>query len=447
MMTRLYSFLLPLVCTAIFVMAGFTPRPALAGCCNECGCVFAEHAGTQAFITQQHIQTNMHFESEMSAHETWIIEGWFKGHLLPALMMMTEQMTTMAMQHAFAIGSFMDADQQLKTQRTLQERAARAHKDYQPSVAMCSFGTNARNLAAAEMDSHYTANALNRQALARNTGLINASGSIGNQSDREGRTERFLDTFCDSSNLNPVSNMLDKTGMAEICRAHNDGTYTAQSDIDFTNSVMLPRILNMDTKDAGNHTDDAILQMASYLYGHRIFNDISATSLRKTEAADEIMDMRSLIAKRSVAQNSFNHLVSLKSVGMTENGAAAGSTAKYLKAVLAQLGVPEGQTGKYLMHLGNLEDDDEVSYYAQMELLAKRLYQSPDFYTNLYDKPANLRRQAVAMQAIGLMLERDIYESYQRSELLLSLLLEARIQPLQDKVQENINSLVDTGEN
>jgi hypothetical protein len=76
------------------------------------------------------------------------------------------------------------------------------------------------------------------------------------------------------------------------------------------------------------------------------------------------------------------------------------------------------------------------SYYAQMEVLTKKIYQNPDFYTNLYDKPANVERKEVAMQAIGLMQKFDLFKSYLRTEASLSVLLETSIQDLQDKVQD-----------
>ena len=67
------------------------------------------------------------------------------------------------------------------------------------------------------------------------------------------------------------------------------------------------------------------------------------------------------------------------------------------------------------------------SYYAQLELLAKKIYQNPDFYANLYDKPANVKRKRVALQAIELMLDRAIYESQIRQEMAASVLLSARL--------------------
>jgi hypothetical protein len=97
--------------------------------------------------------------------------------------------------------------------------------------------------------------------------------------------------------------------------------------------------------------------------------------------------MRSLIAKRAVAENSFNSLIALKTKNPNSN----------------------------------------VSYFEEMERLTKYNYQDPSFYATLYDNPANVSRQKAAMQGIGLMQQRDIYESQIRSEMLLSVLLETKL--------------------
>ena len=67
---------------------------------------------------------------------------------------------------------------------------------------------------------------------------------------------------------------------------------------------------------------------------------------------------------------------------------------------------------------------DRPSYYAQMEVLTKKLYQHPNFYTNLYDKPANVDRIGASLDAIAIMHQRDRYESMLRREMLTALLVE-----------------------
>ena len=80
----------------------------------------------------------------------------------------------------------------------------------------------------------------------------------------------------------------------------------------------------------------------------------------------------------------------------------------------------------------------DPSYYAQLELLAKKIYQSPEFYSNLYDKPANVARKGVALKAIDLMLDRAIFESQIRQEMSTSVLLSARLRGEFRDVNKNL---------
>jgi len=85
--------------------------------------------------------------------------------------------------------------------------------------------------------------------------------------------------------------------------------------------------------------------------------------------------------------------------------------------------------------------DDNPSYYAQMEILTKKLYQNPNFYTNLYDTPANVERKTVALQAIKLMQKFDMLKSHLRGEANVSILLEMAVEQLQREVEDQIQAL------
>ena len=129
------------------------------------------------------------------------------------------------------------------------------------------------------------------------------------------------------------------------------------------------------------------------------------------------MDFRALTAKRSVAQNSFAVLAAMKAAG-------SGGSAKYMKDMLKELGLDDPSQ---VAAIGN-----NPSYYAQMEMLTRTLYQSPSFYAHLMESPANIGRQQSAMEGIALMQDRDIYESLRRSEMVLSALLEVYVAQEQD---------------
>ena len=81
-----------------------------------------------------------------------------------------------------------------------------------------------------------------------------------------------------------------------------------------------------------------------------------------------------------------------------------------------------------------------------MEILTKKIYQNPDFYTNLYDKPANVERKGVALQAIGLMQKFDLFKSNLRSEASLSVLLELAVIDLQKEVENEFGRAEGAGD-
>jgi hypothetical protein len=95
-------------------------------------------------------------------------------------------------------------------------------------------------------------------------------------------------------------------------------------------------------------------------------------------------------------------------------------TREFLGAIMKELGLNDTEIYQTI--------GENPSYYAQLEILAKKLYQSPDFFAGLYDKPANVERKSVALKAIDLMLDRAIYESQMRQEMSMSVLLSTQLQ-------------------
>src|SRR5690606_22986449 len=85
---------------------------------------------------------------------------------------------------------------------------------------------------------------------------------------------------------------------------------------------------------------------------------------------------------------------------------------------------------------------EQPSYYAQLEILTKKIYQNPDFYANLYDKPANVERKSTALKAIDLMLDRAMYESQLRREMVLSVLLSSRLRKYFRDVNQEMVTII-----
>jgi hypothetical protein len=455
----------------MFVLA--IPQDAKAQCCSCLNNViigvdnpqwFAGGSGTVDVI-------NNHLDAEFNAQQTWMIAVLFEDNILPAMMLMAEQLTVVAMSQVKIFGAFLDAKHQMETQRLFQTLQARAHKDYHPSIGMCEFGSATKSLAASERKSELAAQALSQRSLARQLGSPNSSATFGPDHDKIGRVNQFKVFFCDPRDHN--------NGLWHICRgappSGSSGSVQQRDlfnrDIDFVSQVDFP--LTIENRRAPSpmsplpgfgydpidftNTDESqsqtnVFALASNLYAHDVFVRPPASHLSNpldqrvganlTDMQKTYMDMRSIIAKRSVAENSFNAIVGMKSAG------TAGSR-DYLVALLRDLGIvdPTDPNNVALAdsEIGRLIGQDP-SYYAQMEVLTKKIYQNPNFYTNLYDKPANVLRKGVALQAIGLMQKFDMFKSYLRSEASLSVLLELAVMDLQDQVENRLNVVSSTGE-
>lgn len=381
----------------------------IASCSSACGCTSTRQTGA----------TRTHITNEFIYHREWLTRIVWEMHLLPAMLLMTDQMTSVAVTQTMAIGTLFDAKHQLESQRLLQTMQAQIHKDYQPSEGVCTFGTNTRALAASDQNTTTSNIALSTQGLARQ--LISGStvSTTGVASDRESRWVQFKETYC-----NPGDN---SNGFDALCSGSDADRYN--KDIDFTQTIANPYTLELDFTDStyiGTSEDEEdVFALQSNLYAHRImpkFSDLYFMAKRNGEIIDLgsflYMDKRSLTAQRQVAMSSYHALASMKSQGDT-------NVQPYMQALFEEMGMTPAQAQDIL--------GSRPSYYAQMELLTKKLYQNPNFYTDLYDKPVNIDRKEVAMQAISLMQKRDMYDSLLRSEMSQSIWLETALEQIQDK--------------
>lgn len=390
-----------------------------------------------------------HLDAEFNAQEIWMISVFFEDNILPAMMLMTEQLTVVAMSQVQIFGSFLDAKQQMETQRLLQELQARAHKDYHPSIGMCEFGSSVKSLAASERKAEVNALVLSQRSQDRQLGSTYTSASYGTGLDKESRLQFFKDVYCNPRDQN--------NGLWLMCRNTATPGATAGSalvrnrmnlDIDYGRLIDSAWTLEADFTDADLRQDERhIMALAANLYAHDVFTRVPPSLLNEptddrinetmTDMQKAYMDMRSIVAKRSVAENSYNAIVGMKMSG-TEG------SRDYLEALLRELGIDT--TDEFTEYFGNRAQDQNPSYYAQMEVLTKKIYQNPDFYTNLYDKPANVARKNVALQAIGLMQKFDMFKSYLRSEATLSVLLELAVIDLQERVENEISTIDGTSQ-
>ena len=409
------------ICAIVIMAMGAVtmPSPAQAQCCAPAVRVTSTASWRATIRTIQ-----SHINKEVAEHKKFLEDTVFKGYILPAMQGMTDQLTAVGMQQTGIIGTFFDGKHQMETQRLMQNLQARAHKDYHPSMGMCEFGSNVKSLAASERKSEVSAIVLAKRAIDRQLGAANSSASQGVAQDINARIDQYKDTYCDTADhgLNGLAAFCSRSDDSIDKEKENPAAFRARKnkDIDFVRTVALPWTVQADFTDGDLQDDEEdILALASNLYSHNVFARPSAESLpagddTKRDVQRQIyLNMRAITAKRSVAQNSFNAIVGMKTEG-------SGGSKEFMTGILEELGLDASNDIPELI-------GEKPSYHAQMELLTKKIYQNPDFYTNLYDKPANVSRKGVAMQAIGLMQKFDMLKSTLRKEASLSVLLELAV--------------------
>ncbi len=387
-----------------------------------------------------------HIGEEFTNHRNWFSQVFLPRLVVPALQRFTEQMTASAMLQTFSIGTFFDAKHQLETQRLFQELQFQAHKDYQPSREFCTIGTAVRSMAHTESAGRYTALAFSRRQMARHLGNKNAGGASNDVEDKINRWTQFKENYCDPQDNNWIG--VAGTGLTSICGATGGGnTDRINIDVDYTRLVENKRTLNVFAPLwIGAEDEIDILSLGNNLYGHDLITrDISAQNVKNEELAGQYFKLRSIAAKRSVAENSFNAIIGMKSLGSTIRAdRQASNTKMYLGRILQDLGIPENEVVDYLgldSTSGSINAANaDLSHFAQLEILAKKIYQNPNFYAGLYDTPANIKRKSAALKAIELMLDRAIYESQLRQEMSMSVLLSTRLQSSVDSVSSQLGA-------
>lgn len=386
------------------------------------------------------------FDRHINEEQNWIIDDFFDDFWVKGLAELTRYLTTTSMYQVEIVGMFFDAKHQLETQRLFFELQAEAHRDYHPSDDFCWFGTNARSLAASESKARENMLALSTRSMQRQLGVLGTVSESAAEDDKNARWNQFITTYCDpkDNNWTSAGNGLDLAcdhdGTGPLTTTGATDRSRVNRDVDYTAMIEEPRTLDIDfVENTGTPvlTDDEedVMALAANLYG----NNVPSRRFTLSEIDDEksrnsfqtnYLDMRSVIARRNVAEHSFNSIVAMKSSGT--NGAPAPAAqpnvGSYMGAIMKEL-MPVGTPDTEIMQLIG----DNPSYYAQLEVLGKKIYQNPDFFANLYDKPANVERKSVAMKAVNLMLDRALFESELRQEMILSILL---TNGLQEKFRE-----------
>lgn len=418
--------------------------PGAIGTCEKfCSCVSKAATG----LPDQPLTTIGHVTDEFKKHRDWMIKAFFLDSkegdpvgLLAAMKLMTEQLATTGMHQVKIIGTFFDAKHQLETQRLFQQLTAQAHKDYHPSEEVCVVGTATRSLASSQRNTDLAAIAFgkritDRQLLSKDTATQGGYGS-----DEANRLVQFIKKYCNKDDM--------ATNLNWLCTKSENTKKLFNRDVSYTATIENPLTLNVDfTSDDPQNTEeeDAFFALTSNLFSNQPFPATLSTVLkhkngdpRQYQFENLYMDARSIIAKRSVAANSIGSIAALKAKGDEESQ-------PFIYAILEEMSLDaDDKKGLSATDIENFLGD-RPSYFAQMEVLTKLMYQWPNFYANLYDKPANVLRQNVGLQAITLMQKRDLYRSYLRSEMTLATMLEAALIKEQERISNEVNPRTEGG--
>lgn len=336
-----------------------------------------------------------------------------RRNIFTAINMFGDQMTTVMMQQVAMLGPLLDGKHQMESQLLFGEWQAEIRRDYQPSENVCGFGTLARATVNAREKVDRNVQALT--SLMEKRDLLNGwtAASWGPFSDKKDRMTQYKNIFCDPNDNMKELGALCASGTSE--RKNNDITYfrtvgrEMTLDIDFTDGTI--------TED-----EEDIIALSRNLFNHTVLTPIPDTILMPHGKFNELMDSRSISALRSIARNSFAYAVASKTPG-------SGLNSDRLREVMAGLGVP----------LGSIADiiGTNPSYYAQLNILSKKMFQDPQFIANLHVGPANVTRMNLTLQAIQIMHDRERFEASLRKEMLLSAILEVKLREYQRTISNN----------
>ncbi|MBI1301399.1 MAG: hypothetical protein GC137_07045 [Alphaproteobacteria bacterium] len=429
------------------------PKEAQAICTPCLACLIFDPIGAVIVLDliQEHIGTpiiNETIERHMNTQYRYIVDEFFEDFWVKALAEMTQFLSAFGMFQVNIVGTFFDAQNQAETRLIFTQLQAEAHKDYHPSEDFCAFGTTTLGMAATQTRARLNILAMSRHALHRHLSDGGKASYGGVETDKTARWDRFVNTYCDpkdngwSGQGSGLDFACDRDAQGPGVPGVDSGPlaadrYRVNRDINYTTLIENPRTLDIDFSDStGGVTDDEedVIAMGLNLYGHNTFEqDLSRDNLVNPDLARLHLDLRAVAARRNVAEHSFHSIVGMKAAGDNNYGLAATQpdVSLYMAAVLKDL-MPSGTTDAEIFDLLGRNP----SYYAQLEVLAKKIYQNPDFFANLYDKPANVKRKAVAMKAISLMLDRALFESELRQEMIMSVLLASKLNNRRDQVNE-----------
>lgn len=393
------GFLLASICAVSLVVSAESAHAQYDPPC-DCGGHEGQHVITRADIFAKFVQMRLQLEAWMSTElKDTIVEDWREE--------LSQQSAKVAGGTQLQ-GIISDATDTNRHAMAVQSQSADMAVRLLPDQNTCSAGTAVEFLARTEEDARVTAAAGAAAVSSRQAMLSGTPQASGEGWEKETRFKRCIEKYCDledhGGNVVGAVDALKTRGGLNMLEGDERRT---NADIDYGRSFAAPLTLDVDGSAPDDGAYEDMLTMASYLYGHdQFFN------LTRDRIDSSLFDVRALQAKRNLVANSFLAQMELKAKSkepMSPEMLAAYQNLGFSGTALADM-------------VG-----ENPSYHAQMDVLTRRLYQDPQFYTNLVTTRENLDSQATAMDAFANMQMRDLYESLRRQELLFAVLLEAKI--------------------
>lgn len=350
--------------------------------------------------------------------QDFIRDTYWENGVEKAFKDMSSQILAFTLGNSTIEGIFFDAKNQLNAKLALDQAHVDAVQSYRPSAALCTFATASSDLAASEQNAIANKNAMTEYVLSR---ALRRKDSIANIRDNDviASVNQYIGTYCNAQEVagnleNAPPTRSNKIAIG-ICGQGVSDPSRINKDISIAKTVFGAATLDVNLND-GQITNDEqdIMALAKNLYGYELplafnSNNLGDNDPRFKETRKKYHLMRSLIAKRNVAENSFFSIAASKSTG-------SGASALFLTEILTQLGMNTAQAEELI--------SQAPSYDAQLEILTKIIYQNPNFSTALIDRPENIKRQQAAMMAIELMQRREAYKSMLRQEIIIAQLLD-----------------------
>jgi hypothetical protein len=432
------------VLTITFLCLNFALTKAANACCNCCLWNTHIQESVQTYTDTVSVAADG-FEALVDFLYADGDDTFWNKQILPQLRIMTMELTTATLAFNAVIGAFFDAQSLQDSIMRMQTLSAETARNQIPSVSMCQYATLSKSLTASEVAQKETTRAISVLSLKRNTLNNKLQSSKSPNEDVKSRISQFKSKYCIG-----ISDSAEFSGLlGTLCTAPAPpadpntipplGSRKRNKDINFVQTLGLPKTISAalypntygPTESVSQFED--IIALSKNLYGSVNMSAATKEELTpKTGNASQynIIKRRALQAKRNVAQHSFANYVGLKAATDRADGSEL-SVKPQIEGLLSLMGVDNSAGNKYTDYFakaGNELTESSPSYWTQMEVLTKTLYQDPRFYASLYDNPANVKRQQAAMKAIELMQERDIHETSLRTETLLSLWLDSELE-------------------